>query len=153
MTEHLEITDFLQHPLGLGWHLDRAKFDAMLRQEACSSGASLCSQRLRSLEPITGEAAWLLAFKDKHVKCRWLIDASGRVSFVAQKLGISRIYDDELRAIYTSPMPAAAVAPPCRDRAGLPAVTPPWLLTLCPLKGSETPSLPAPVLVKRLSRP
>lgn len=101
MTEHLEITDFLQHPLGLGWHLDRAKFDAMLRQEACSSGASLCSQRLRSLEPITGEAAWLLAFKDKHVKCRWLIDASGRVSFVAQKLGISRIYDDELRAIYT----------------------------------------------------
>ena len=42
-SEELAATDFLFNPHGHGWHLDRARFDAMLRSVAEESGAALMS--------------------------------------------------------------------------------------------------------------
>jgi flavin-dependent dehydrogenase len=92
-------TDHLRDPEGPGWHLDRARFDAWLRQEAVARGAALlCPARLRSLardgdgwrvtlDTVDGAVGW---------RVRALVDASGRSSAVGRRLGARRVADDRL---------------------------------------------------------
>src|SRR5437773_1757634 len=52
------VTDFLFNPHGHGWHLDRSRFDALLREEAHAAGAQVRSGvRLVQAEP-GGDQRW-----------------------------------------------------------------------------------------------
>ena len=74
-------TDFLRDPNGLGWHLDRGRFDADLRAAACAAGARVWSG-CRVLRWAAGPTSWNLTFSCGRVvsgvRARWLIDATGR---------------------------------------------------------------------------
>lgn len=95
--------DFIRSPYGHGWHLDRARFDAMLREMAAEAGATTWeSAKLIRIGRAT--SVWQLGFKTpegiKEVACKWLIDCTGRSGRVAARLGIARHYEDRLVGFY-----------------------------------------------------
>jgi flavin-dependent dehydrogenase len=90
-TETLHATDFLSAPDGHGWHIDRTRFDDMLRTQATAAGAVLAG-------PATPYEA------------RWLVDCTGRASAVARSRGVRRRVCDTLTAftaLYDAPPPNA----------------------------------------------
>jgi flavin-dependent dehydrogenase len=86
-TEDLESTDFIRDPDGHGWHIDRAAFDAMLRNAVVEAGA-------------------LLSNADELPKARWLVDCTGRSAAVARSRGVRRIAYGRLTALvaYVEPL-------------------------------------------------
>lgn len=74
--------DFMRSPYGHGWHLDRVRFDAMLRDAARDAGAEVRNARY------AGESA------------RWIVDCGGRTAPVARALGIPRRYEDRMVAFF-----------------------------------------------------
>jgi flavin-dependent dehydrogenase len=101
----LSSTDFIFDPNGNGWHLDRPRFDALLRKQASAAGARVnvgTKLNLKSSE-FSGES-WLLSLTsnklEAKVRCPWLIDATGRASSVARARGERRHADDALVAFF-----------------------------------------------------
>ncbi|HSS49840.1 MAG TPA: NAD(P)/FAD-dependent oxidoreductase [Thermoanaerobaculia bacterium] len=92
------IHDFIRDPNGHGWHLDRVRFDAMLRRLAQEAGAELWAPaRLRGFSREAG-GAWRLSIgpaeKEQETRAGWLVDATGRAAYVARQLGAKTAYDD-----------------------------------------------------------
>lgn len=92
-------TDFVFHPYGLGWHLDRARFDAFLASAAERAGARV----LREARPSEARRAgdrWLVAFdqggETRTVSASFVIDATGRASWFARRQAVPRLAADEL---------------------------------------------------------
>ncbi|WP_109512917.1 FAD-dependent oxidoreductase [Pseudomonas ovata] len=94
----LRTHDFMLDPHGAGWHLDRARFDDALRQAALSSGVMWWRERLGAFRRLAN--GWQLQCAHKSVQARWVIDASGRASVVARRLGAGRARDQALIAVY-----------------------------------------------------
>ncbi len=95
--------DFMQYPVGHGWHIDRTAFEAMLCSKAEQVGATL-------LEEITGLSAkwqhgqWHVNFKDKNgqddaLQASFIIDATGRSSWFARRQGVQRLIEDQQLAL------------------------------------------------------
>lgn len=102
---HLQSTDFIFDPNGHGWHLDRALFDAFLREHAREAGAEVQdATSLRRQEWDEEAGLWRLSLLGPEGKaearCRWLVDASGRRCVVARREGVRRRADDALTAVY-----------------------------------------------------
>jgi len=95
----------LRDPDGAGWLVERPGFDALLRASAASAGTVLRTGRLRGVlrEPA---GLRLLLSDGTTVTGRFVIDATGRSSAVAARLGARRRHQDrtvaELRR-YRSP--------------------------------------------------
>ncbi|WP_179136722.1 NAD(P)/FAD-dependent oxidoreductase [Candidatus Entotheonella palauensis] len=103
-TSELYDTDFMRDPNGHGWHLDRARFDAMLRCKASAAGAALFSHtRLVGLHPHPNPVweLYLRADTPFSLQCTWLVDATGRRTWVARQLGVQRRREDRLVVFYT----------------------------------------------------
>jgi flavin-dependent dehydrogenase len=101
----LQSTDFIFDPNGHGWHLDRARFDASLRDQAREAGADVRpATSLLKQEWDIGVGLWrlrLLGTEGKvEARCRRLVDASGRRCVVARRQGVRRLGDDSLTAVY-----------------------------------------------------
>lgn len=80
--------DFLCHPLGSGWLLDRLSFGQALRQAAVQAGVTLHEpSRLISLQR---RAGWRLGLSHGELACDFVVDASGRRGVVARRLGVRR---------------------------------------------------------------
>jgi flavin-dependent dehydrogenase len=83
--------DFLYNPYGCGWHVERASFDAMLAGAAAEAGAELIvSSHMTAVdEDVNGQ--WLLEIttggKKRSLRCRLLVDATGRTAAIARTLG------------------------------------------------------------------
>lgn len=97
-------SDFIFDVNGHGWHLDRARFDATLRDASRDIGAEVVSST-RLIGAVRGGAGWRVTLTtrgacDEEVLCDWLIDATGRRSAVARRVGASRLRDDILVAFY-----------------------------------------------------
>jgi flavin-dependent dehydrogenase len=73
--------DFLRDPNGAGWHLDRARFDADLRDAARDTGVRVWSD-CRVLRYAAAPTCWSLTVSYRgvvsRVRAAWLIDATGR---------------------------------------------------------------------------
>ena len=103
----LRSTDFVRDPLGPGWHIDRARFDARLREAARAAGAEVREGvELRDLSRQgslwTGRlpAAPDAAAAAPTLRARALVDASGLRPAVARRTGARRVRLDRLVAVY-----------------------------------------------------
>jgi flavin-dependent dehydrogenase len=91
--------DFLMNPYGQGWHIDRTRFDAMMRDSALCSGAEwLECLALHGVEP-TAEG-WQIKLSTDSGDCSldtpFVIDATGRACVFARRVGAQRIAMDRL---------------------------------------------------------
>jgi len=93
----IAFTDFIHHPIGHGWHIDRAQFEYMLLQECLELGVDFLEDT--TIISTTYESKnWTVRVKISNDKIfernyAFLVDASGRNSWLARKLGVERIYE------------------------------------------------------------
>jgi 2-polyprenyl-6-methoxyphenol hydroxylase-like FAD-dependent oxidoreductase len=95
--------DFVQDPVGHGWHIDRAVFETMLRSKARITGATLLAN-IRDLSVTRQQGLWNLEFKDgsgeqRTLQATFIIDATGRSSWFARRQGIQRLLEDQQFAL------------------------------------------------------
>jgi flavin-dependent dehydrogenase len=91
--------DFIYMPAGVGWHLDRAAFDAMLARQAESRGAVLIlNTRLRGASR-TGDEWRLTLSTGSLLSARFIIDATGGSAAFARRCGARFIDMDRLIGI------------------------------------------------------
>ncbi len=95
----IRTTDFIDDPNGLGWHLDRVRFDDDLRESARDAGAHLISAVAEDL--VRTHEGWSFKASDLELRSKWIIDATGRAGTIARKYGAIRTRDDDLTAAYT----------------------------------------------------
>lgn len=92
--------DFIQNPYGSGWHVDRARFDAMLACAAAEAGTTqYLSARVRSFMK-NSDGAWALEVAQEGAilsLCgRMLVDATGRKAMLASRMGATADVADRL---------------------------------------------------------
>ena len=100
----LAATDFVRGPHGLGWHLDRPRFDADLRDAVRVGGAAWQPGHVRAATPT--DDGWHLAIDTGDAHARWIIDATGRGAAIARRHGATRTKDDALVALAAWARPA-----------------------------------------------
>jgi flavin-dependent dehydrogenase len=84
---------------GLGWHLDRAGFDAWLRAQAEAAGAQVVNGRALVRSATPSRSRWLVDVKDGGtISARAIVDASGRSAQLARRQGARPRRDDTLVA-------------------------------------------------------
>jgi flavin-dependent dehydrogenase len=92
--------EFIFGPHGPGWHVDRARFDAMLARCAEEAGASV----YRGVSPLSctidDAGHWRTEFAcddlKSSVRSKFIVDATGRASSIARRQGAGRISFDRL---------------------------------------------------------
>ena len=95
---------------GHGWHIDRVSFDAMLARAAERAGA-LVYCGVTAVAVTRAGTRWRVSLRGSkartEVDARWLVDASGRSSFVARHAGARRASFDRLVGVvgrYDAPL-------------------------------------------------
>ena len=101
-SDRLGHNDFVLDPQGSAWHLDRVRFEAMLRRRAGEVGATvLTSTRFVGFDD-AGElihAALRGPSGRRTIEARWVVDASGSTARTARRRGARRIVTDRLVAL------------------------------------------------------
>lgn len=101
-SDKLYSNDFVFHPYGVGWHIDRTCFDNMLADAAHEAGA-VFYRNARLVGHRATVAGWEVEVQDKHQRVRLsakvLVDATGRAASIAQRMGATRITLDRLIGI------------------------------------------------------
>lgn len=111
--EQSVVNDNLSNPDGMGWQLNRAGFENWLREQVVAQGIeTLWPAKLLDAQP--GSDGWLLYLathgsghaQDNQqsiaVPCHFVIDATGRHSAFATKLGLKRKVLDKQIALWAS---------------------------------------------------
>jgi len=108
------VHDFIRDPNGHGWHLDRVRFDAMMRRLARDAGADLRAETRLCGFARGQDGTWRLDIgtaggESEPVQAGWLIDATGRAAHVAHQLGATTAHDDRQVAFTAvfAPQPGA----------------------------------------------
>jgi flavin-dependent dehydrogenase len=98
--DYLYDNDFIFNPYGMGWHVDRARFDAMLARNAEHAGAKLYrrAQLMSCAEDGIGVCHIELACESgrESLRAKFVVDATGRKSVLARRLGAKRVTYDRL---------------------------------------------------------
>lgn len=102
-SDELGYNDFLFNPLGNGWHLERARFDAFLARKAAASGAELrTGTRIAQVQ--LQDDRFRLRLADDNGRgavadTRFVVDATGTRSSFARRLGAKRLFVDQLLCV------------------------------------------------------
>ena len=89
---------FLFSPYGNGWHLDRRRFERALIARALAAGTTRRTNT-RVTSVTSDNRNWRLQLDDgTSIDCAFLIDATGRASWLARLLGARRLIHDRLIA-------------------------------------------------------
>ncbi|MFD8480360.1 FAD-dependent monooxygenase [Kitasatospora sp. NPDC059673] len=111
----LASTDSVFDPHGHGWHLDRVRFDRQLRAHARTQGARLATGVTAQPNGRTADGSWVVELRGagerRTVRCRWLIDATGRRAALATACGARRRTGDRLVALHLTLGPADPADP------------------------------------------
>ncbi|MEU9041639.1 MULTISPECIES: tryptophan 7-halogenase [unclassified Kitasatospora] len=91
--------DSINDPYGPGWHLDRALFDRRLRAAARAVGVDVREAVVRP-DSRHQDGSWTLTLAGRTVRCRHLVDATGRRAAIATTHGARRVRGDRLVALY-----------------------------------------------------
>lgn len=95
-----EILDGFRDPDGMGWRLDRARFEQDLRRVALAKGAKLRLGVGLSVQGWT-RAGWQFRLTDgTAVSARLLLDATGRQSRLLRPFGQKRLVADQLACVW-----------------------------------------------------
>ncbi|MCH6163275.1 NAD(P)/FAD-dependent oxidoreductase [Streptomyces marispadix] len=113
----LHAVDFVNDPHGHGWHLERPLFDRQLRDASRAAGAEVAEgtavrDAVRHAVRRSAPGGWSLSLRaartvpgsgtaERAVRCRWLIDATGRAARIAVRAGARRRIHDRLTAVHT----------------------------------------------------
>lgn len=102
-SDQVHYHDFMQHPVGCGWHIDRPVFETMLRNKAKCAGATLLDE-VTVLSAERNHDLWNVVLRDKNDQSRtlqasFIVDATGRSSWFARRQGIQRLYEDQQLAL------------------------------------------------------
>lgn len=95
----LESREHLWSPYGQGWHLDRARFDAMLCAAVRDTGSTVLeAARLETVARVDDrwQAEVLRGEERLQIRARWLIDATGRAASLVRRFGGKRVRSDRL---------------------------------------------------------
>ncbi|MFC8723438.1 tryptophan 7-halogenase, partial [Kitasatospora sp. NPDC057198] len=107
----LASTDSILDPHGHGWHLNRPRFDRHLRARARAQGVRLAERTAARPLARTPDGGWTVRLGEQGaVRCRWLVDATGRRAAVATAHGARRLVGDRLLAVHLTLGPAAGGA-------------------------------------------
>ena len=89
-------TDSITDPYGHGWHLDRGRFDTMLRRAAVRAGAQMHDvPGFARVE--RGTHGWRVKAADgQDLTAPMLVDATGKSACVAMRCGVARRHEDRL---------------------------------------------------------
>lgn len=96
-SDEAHYNDFLFHPSGHGWRLDRERFDSALAGEARKRGVAWIEGQVGSVSRQGDD--WQATIGDTTVSARVIVDASGRQALIAQRLGAKRVVADALVGI------------------------------------------------------
>lgn len=93
--------NFIFHPDTYGWHLDRLKFDLMLLNAAKREGAFYLESKIEIIDNNFGEIWNMKLRTDKKtntnfINANFLVDATGRTSWLSLRQGIRRLVFDNL---------------------------------------------------------
>jgi len=95
----LYCNEFMYSPFGYGWRLDRSVFDQFMIQEAQQKEVNFhFNSHMSSVIRI--DEMWIVNTTQKQFKARFVVDATGRKTAIASKLGIEKISTDQLVGIY-----------------------------------------------------
>jgi flavin-dependent dehydrogenase len=107
-----EHSDFLHHPQGNGWHIDRPAFEAMLVDHARQLGVDILDHTKilsadrhypDNIHGYSRTQGWDVILKsdgiEHQIQCSFIVDASGRNSFLARRQGAERLYEDDQLAL------------------------------------------------------
>jgi flavin-dependent dehydrogenase len=94
--------DYFFNPYGCGLSLDRASLAEHLLHEARRAGVRVeCDARVMSIQRAAG--SWnvvvAVARRQKRVSCAFLVDATGRASWIARRAGATRRRYDQLISV------------------------------------------------------
>lgn len=93
--------DFILNPMGSAWHIDRARFEAMLRARAAQAGAFILT-RTRAVEAARaadGFDVTLRGASDGVVRAGRVVDATGARAWFARRQGATRREHDRMLAV------------------------------------------------------
>jgi geranylgeranyl reductase len=76
------------HGPGPTQHIDRAAFDALLRNTARQSGVSLCRERAAEVMRESGRAVGVQTATGRKIRCRIVVDASGSRAWFRRQLAL-----------------------------------------------------------------
>lgn len=97
-TDELQHLDFIRHPQGHGFHVDRERFDQRLQARAQALGVGFVA--LAVPPALTRQAGqWQLSAPGWQGQASWLVDATGRSSWLARRQGASRLELDRQVAV------------------------------------------------------
>ncbi|MFE4971361.1 NAD(P)/FAD-dependent oxidoreductase [Kitasatospora sp. NPDC056651] len=101
---HPQQVHFINDPHGHGWHLDRPAFDHLLRSHALARGALVAERTTVGRPARLPDGDWQVTLTAtgarRTVRCRWLIDATGRRARIAVHCGAVRHRYDRLVAVH-----------------------------------------------------
>jgi flavin-dependent dehydrogenase len=106
--------DFLFNHYGHGWHIDRRRFDALLREAARAAGARLAvGSAVTESTPLAGGGFRLRLASGAEIAARLVLDASGRGAMFARQRAVARRALDRMVAIvaYVVHRPDAGAEP------------------------------------------
>ncbi len=98
-TTKAQYHDFMNHPLGHAWHIDRTVFEQMLIN-ACAEKAIEILDQHKLVNWVYQQQKWQLQFANgKQLTSDFLIDASGRSSWFARQQSRKRLYEHRQLAL------------------------------------------------------
>ena len=96
-SRQLVFKDFIRHPIGFGWHIDRIDFEQMLLKKAKQIGTSILENtKISSISFEQNEWKTQLNYNTSTIQHTFdfVVDATGRNSWLARRQGIDRLYED-----------------------------------------------------------
>ncbi|HLP65212.1 NAD(P)/FAD-dependent oxidoreductase [Flavobacterium sp.] len=107
-SKNVQIVDPLRNPDGFGWQLNRKEFESFLRKKAVERSPN-CFWSYQLFQCKFENEHWVLTFastneisKKKVIRAKFVIDASGRQSHFAKKIGVERQSVDKLISIWAT---------------------------------------------------
>jgi flavin-dependent dehydrogenase len=95
--------DFILNPMGPAWHIDRPRFEAMLRTRARETGAAMwTSTRAVAVDDADNGFVVMVRHRSegqRRVHAAWVVDATGCAAWFARQQGATRTTHDRMVAI------------------------------------------------------